>query len=130
MRRYGCCAACVSGLAVRLVALPNCRTRHSFDPHQAAGAIPQPAGQGLSCCTEWLRRQAREAQLNRQTDYVGPNEPDSDPAESGARPVVVNRIKQALVTSRLTFGNQNTGTNPYDSGREDHPGQVWGNRLR
>jgi hypothetical protein len=68
--------------------------------------------------------------LNRQSDYVAPPEPDSDPAESGARPVVLNRIKQALVTSRLTFGNQSTGTNPYDSGNEDNAGQVWGNRLR
>jgi hypothetical protein len=44
--------------------------------------------------------------------------------------VVVHRIKQALVTSRLTFGSQGTGSNPYDTSSEHNPGQIWGNRLR
>jgi len=68
--------------------------------------------------------------LDRQSDYVTLHEPDGEPGESGVRPVVVNRIKQALVTSRLTFGSQGTGSNPYDTGSERNPGQIWGNRLR
>jgi len=68
--------------------------------------------------------------LNRPSDYVTEGEPDIEPGDSGVRPVVVNRIKQALVTSRLTFGSQSTGANPYDSGSERHSGQIWGNRLR
>ena len=68
--------------------------------------------------------------MNRPSDYVTEGEPDIEPGDSGVRPVVVNRIKQALVTSRLTFGSQSTGTNPYDSGGERNPGRIWGNRLR
>jgi len=69
--------------------------------------------------------------LNGPSDYVTDVEPDIEPGDSGARPVVVQRIKEALVTSRLTFGGQSTGTNPYDSGGERrNPGRTWGNRLR
>ena len=68
--------------------------------------------------------------MNRPSDYVTEGEPDIEPGDSGVRPVVVNRIKQALVTSRLTFGSQSTGANPYDSGSERKSGQIWGNRLR
>jgi hypothetical protein len=44
--------------------------------------------------------------------------------------MVVGRIKQALVTSRLTLGSQSTGSDPYDSRRPDHPGSVWSARRR
>jgi len=44
--------------------------------------------------------------------------------------MVVNRIKQALVTSRLTLGAQSTGLDPYDSRRATNPGAVWSGRVR
>ena len=68
--------------------------------------------------------------MDRRTDYVTDQQPDTEPVDSGVRPVAVHRIKQALVTSRLTFGSQSTGANPYDSGSERKSGQIWGNRLR
>ena len=53
-----------------------------------------------------------------------------DPASAtGSRPLMVNRIKQALVTSRVTLGAQSTGLDPYDSSRA-HPGSVWSDRVR
>ena len=69
--------------------------------------------------------------MNGPSDYVTDGEPEIESGDSGARPVVVQRIKEALVTSRLTFGSQSTGTNPYDSGGERrNAGSMWGNRLR
>ena len=68
--------------------------------------------------------------MDRPSDYVTDHEPDTEPGDSGVRPVVVHRIKQALVTSRLTLGSQSTGTNPYDTGNQRNPGRIWGNRIR
>ena len=68
--------------------------------------------------------------MDRRSDYVIEREPDTEPGGSGVRPVAVHRIKQALVTSRLTFGSQSTGTDPYDSRSERNPGRVWSNRVR
>jgi hypothetical protein len=49
---------------------------------------------------------------------------------TGSRPMVVNRIKKALVTSRLTLGSQDTGLDPYDSRCAANPGAVWSGRVR
>ena len=50
--------------------------------------------------------------------------------DTGSRPMIVNRIKQALVTSRVTLGPQSTGLDPYDSRQAAHPGSVWAKRAR
>ena len=68
--------------------------------------------------------------MDTKPDYVTDSEPATAPGNSGVRPVVLGRIKQALVTSRLTLGSQSTGSDPYDSRRERIPGSVWSNRVR
>lgn len=68
--------------------------------------------------------------MDTKPNYVTESEPAAAPGDSGVRPVVLGRIKQALVTSRLTLGSQSTGGDPYDSRRERTPGSVWGNRGR
>ena len=64
---------------------------------------------------------------NYVTDVV---EPPSEPGKSDSRPVTLDRIKQALVTSRTTLAGQGTGTDPYNSRRDRRRASVWGNRIR
>jgi hypothetical protein len=44
--------------------------------------------------------------------------------------MIVDRIKQALVTSRVTLGSQSTGSDPYDNRPAAGPGSVWSDRSR
>jgi hypothetical protein len=68
--------------------------------------------------------------LEKKVDRVTgkPEASTSDPAAHP--PLVVNRIRQALVTSRVTLGAQSTGLDPYDSRRAKTPGAVWSDRVR
>jgi hypothetical protein len=50
--------------------------------------------------------------------------------KTGSRPIMVHRIKQALVTSRVTLGAQGTGLDPYDSRHASSPGSIWSDRTR
>ena len=63
-------------------------------------------------------------------DYVTDLEPQAAPGDSGVRPIMLDRIKQALVTSRVTLAGQSTGKDPYDSRRDRRRTSVWGNRVR
>ncbi|HEV7432906.1 MAG TPA: hypothetical protein VGN77_07675, partial [Steroidobacteraceae bacterium] len=64
-------------------------------------------------------------------DYVADvDEAQPAPSAADTRPVVVDRIKQALVTARLTLGGQNTGADPYDTRRDRRRAPVWGTRRR
>ena len=63
---------------------------------------------------------------------IGPvidEEAEDAAGATGSRLLIVNRIKQALVTSRVTLGAQSTGLDPYDSSRA-HPASVWPDRVR
>ena len=53
-----------------------------------------------------------------------------EPGYGSARPAIMENIKRALVTSRLTLTDQDAGSNPYDSGRGRNPGSVWLKRSR
>ena len=57
---------------------------------------------------------------------------DAEPAKEApeGRSFTVERIKQALVTSRMTLAGHNTGGDPYDSRRDRRRASVWGNRKR
>ncbi len=68
--------------------------------------------------------------MDTKPDYVTDSEPHAASEATSAQPAVVERIKQALVTSRLTLAGQNTGTDPYDSRRERRRTPIWGNRSR
>ena len=68
--------------------------------------------------------------MDTKPDYVTGPEPQSAPDEVPARPPVVERIKQALVTSRLTLAGHSTGTDPYDSRHDRRRAPLWGNRSR
>lgn len=68
--------------------------------------------------------------MDTKPDHVTDSETAAALGDCGVRPVVLGRIKHALVTSRLTLGSQSTGSDPYDSRRERNPGSVWGNRGR
>lgn len=68
--------------------------------------------------------------MDTKPEYVTDLEPRAAPTGAAVRPLVLGRIKQALVTSRLTLERQSTGRDPYDSRRERNPGSVWGNRSR
>ena len=68
--------------------------------------------------------------MDTKPDYVTDSEAATAPGNSGVRPVILGRIKQALVTSRLTLGSQSTGSDPYDSRRERIPGSAWSDRVR
>lgn len=50
--------------------------------------------------------------------------------KTGSRPIMVHRIKQVLVTSRVTLGAQGTGLDPYDSRHAGSPGSIWSDRTR
>jgi hypothetical protein len=63
-------------------------------------------------------------------DYVTDLDAQSGPDDSGVPPSVLDRIKQALVTSRITLAGQSTGADPYDSRRDRRRASVWGNRIR
>ena len=71
----------------------------------------------------------RERALDDKPDYVSDPEPQVSPAQADAQ-LVVNRIKQALVTARLTLGNQNTGADPYNCRADRRRASMWGNRRR
>lgn len=68
--------------------------------------------------------------MDTPADQVTANEPEGAESETGSRPMLVNRIKQALVTSRVTLGVQSTGLDPYDSRHATQPGSVWSDRTR
>ncbi len=68
--------------------------------------------------------------MDTKPDYVTDAEPEGSSEQTGARPLVVDRIKQALVTSRLTLASHSTGTDPYDSRVDRRRGSLWGNRRR
>jgi hypothetical protein len=63
-------------------------------------------------------------------EYVTEHDPEAKAGDSGVQPLIVNRIRQVLVTSRLTLGTQSTGLDPYDSRRAPNPGAVWSDRDR
>jgi hypothetical protein len=44
--------------------------------------------------------------------------------------LTVERIKQALVTSRITLAGHSTGADPYNSRLDRRRASVWGNRKR
>lgn len=50
--------------------------------------------------------------------------------KTGSRPIMVHRIKQVLVTSRVSLAAQGTGLDPYDSRQASSPGSVWSDRTR
>jgi hypothetical protein len=68
--------------------------------------------------------------LDTPTDLVTGQEPEESANDTGSRPLIVNRIKQVLVTSRVTLGPQSTGLDPYDSRNVASPGSVWSDRVR
>jgi hypothetical protein len=72
----------------------------------------------------------RYGPLDSKSDYVTDLEPPAAPEDTGARAAVLDRIKQALVTSRLTLASQSTGANPYDRRVDRRRGTVWGKRSR
>ncbi len=65
--------------------------------------------------------------MDTKPDYV--TEPKVASDETVVQPVL-DRIKQALVTSRLTLAGQNIGADPYDSHHDRRRGSVWGHRSR
>lgn len=68
-----------------------------------------------------------DTRRNYVTDVL---EPPTEPGESEARPLTLDRIKQALVTSRTTLAGHGTGSDPYNSRRDRRRASVWGNRIR
>jgi hypothetical protein len=68
--------------------------------------------------------------LDTKPDYVTDPEPQAAPDNASIQPPVLERIKKALVTSRLTLAGQNTGTDPYDSRRDRRRAPIWGDRSR
>ena len=68
--------------------------------------------------------------MDTKGDYVIDPEAPAVAAEAVVLPPVVERIKKALVTSRLTLASHSTGTDPYNSRRDRRRGSVWGNRKR
>jgi hypothetical protein len=67
--------------------------------------------------------------LDTKPDYVTEPEPKAASDETTVQPVL-ERIKQALVTSRVTLAGQNIGADPYDSHHDRRRAPVWGNRSR
>jgi len=53
--------------------------------------------------------------------------PADDPP---VRPAVLNRIRKAMVTSRLTFAERDSGGDPYNSRAARGPEAVWRGRTR
>ena len=68
--------------------------------------------------------------MDTKPDYVTDPEPQAAADGPGLGPAVLERIKQALVTSRLTLAGHNTGADPYNSRRDRRRTSVWGNRSR
>jgi hypothetical protein len=68
--------------------------------------------------------------LDTRRNYVTDVVPVNEPGESEVRLVTLDRIKQALVTSRTTLAGQGTGADPYNSRRDRRRTSVWGNRIR
>ncbi len=68
--------------------------------------------------------------MDSKANYVTEVEPEAASDEAEARLLTVDRIKQALVTSRLTLASHNTGTDPYDNRVDRRRGSIWGNRRR
>ena len=69
--------------------------------------------------------------LDTKPDYVSNVEPQAASDGPGLEPVVLERIKQALVTSRLTLAGQSVGADPYNSRRDRRRrASVWGDRSR
>lgn len=52
------------------------------------------------------------------------------PLADSPRKTVLESIKKALITSRLTLSDQGAGSDPYDSQRGRNPGSVWTQRRR
>ncbi len=67
--------------------------------------------------------------MDTKPDYVTESEPQAARDETTVQPVL-DRIKQALVTSRLTLAGQNIGADPYDSHHDRRRALVWGHRSR
>ena len=55
-------------------------------------------------------------------------EPANESAEGHS--LTVERIKQALVTSRMTLAGHSTGADPYNSRLDRRRASIWGNRKR
>jgi hypothetical protein len=68
--------------------------------------------------------------LIKRTNHVIGTQPRCEAEGPEPRPAMLERIKQVLVTSRLTLAGETAGANPYDSRRGRDPGAVWGNRSR
>jgi hypothetical protein len=68
--------------------------------------------------------------LDKKSDYVTVVEPAAGREDADERTAVLDRIRQALVTSRLTLASHSTGSDPYDSRADRRRGTVWGNRNR
>jgi hypothetical protein len=85
----------------------------------------------MLCCRR-VKRAGAEGILKKAfaADYVGMAPPRQAAEEPEPRPLMLERIKQALVTSRLTLAGDTAGDNPYDSRPGRDPGSVWGNRSR
>ena len=65
--------------------------------------------------------------MDQKSPYVTPPRPT--PASQDRQRAVLEQIKKALVTSRLTLAGQNAGGNPYDAGGA-RQGAIWTNRSR
>jgi hypothetical protein len=68
--------------------------------------------------------------VDAKPDYVTDVEPQVVPDDADLRPVMLDRIKQALVTSRLTLAGHSTGADPYNSRRDRRRATIWGKRSR
>ena len=68
--------------------------------------------------------------MDTKTDYVTELEPKAAPEAAAVRPPVLDRIKQALLTSRLTLAGQNIGADPYDNRLDRRRAPLWGKRSR
>jgi len=68
--------------------------------------------------------------LNRKDGAEPATQAALEPAATDVRGDTLNRIRQSLVTSRLTLATDTSGGNPYDSGSGRSPGSVWGQRRR
>jgi hypothetical protein len=68
--------------------------------------------------------------LDTKRDKAADAEPVNEAGEAALRPFTLDRIKQALVTSRTTLAGQSTGADPYNSRRDRRRSCLWGNRKR
>jgi hypothetical protein len=68
--------------------------------------------------------------MDKKPDYVANAPPQPAAEDADRRPLVIDRIKQALLTSRLTLAGQSTGADPYNRRRDRRRTSVWGNGRR